>query len=77
MDAEVFASLASMSSDGRVMGIRVRQGKTRVWVEVPVAADERDNMTWASADNTERRTRAIMLRAERDARATGGKKASA
>jgi hypothetical protein len=49
MDAEVFASLASMSSDGRVMGIRVRQGKTRVWVEVPVAADERDNMTWANA----------------------------
>ncbi|WP_340054597.1 aldo/keto reductase, partial [Pseudomonas sp. JAI120] len=41
LDAEVFASLSAMAPDGRVMGIRLRQGKTRVWVEVPVVAEER------------------------------------
>jgi len=82
LDAEVFASLAAMAPDGRVMGIRLRQGKTRVWIEVPVVADERtrieaaieraravgiatllyderDNKTWTSGDNKERRSRAM------------------
>lgn len=36
MDVEVHTRLAALAADGRVMGIRIRQGKTRRWVEVPV-----------------------------------------
>lgn len=40
-DKEVYAGLSAMALDGRVMGIRLRQGKTRKWVGVPVVAEER------------------------------------
>ena len=33
--------LASLADDGRVMGIRLRQGKTRRWIEVPVVGETR------------------------------------
>lgn len=49
MDAEVYAALSAMAPDGRVMGIRVRQGKTKVWIEVPVVNDERDRIERAIA----------------------------
>jgi len=41
MLAHDWQQLAAMAEDGRVMGIRLRQGKTRRWVEVPVVGDTR------------------------------------
>jgi hypothetical protein len=49
MDPEVHAALAALAADGRVMGIRVRQGKTNRWVEVPVVAGERERIEAAIA----------------------------
>ena len=44
MEVEVHQTLAAMAPDGRVMGIRIRQGKTKRWIEVPVVAAERDRV---------------------------------
>lgn len=40
-DPAVYARLASREPDGRVMGIRMRQGKTDRWVGVPVVGEAR------------------------------------
>lgn len=42
LDPEVHAALAAMAPDGRVMAIRIRQGKGRVWIEVPVIGPVRE-----------------------------------
>jgi integrase len=40
-DPAVYARLAAREPDGRVMGIRLRQGKTDRWVGVPIVGDAR------------------------------------
>lgn len=44
MDPEVHASLSGHADDGRVMGIRIRQGKTSRWIEVPVVGELRGRL---------------------------------
>lgn len=41
-------------SDGRAMGIHIRQGKTRVWVGIPVAGQMRKQIEAAIATNAKR-----------------------
>lgn len=43
MDPDVYAQLAEPNSEGRrcVMGIRLRQGKGKVWIEVPIVGRTR------------------------------------
>jgi hypothetical protein len=41
MDAEVYATLAGLAPDGVVRGIRIRQRKTRRWIEVPLVGEVR------------------------------------
>lgn len=41
MQPEDYATLAGMAADGVPRGIRVRQGKTMAWVEVPVVGEVR------------------------------------
>ena len=41
MLATDWAILSAMADDGKVMGIRLKQGKTRRWVEVPIVGDTR------------------------------------
>lgn len=41
MDPEVHAALAALAPDGTVRGIRIRQRKTRRWIEVPIIGDVR------------------------------------
>jgi len=48
-DPAVYARLASREPDGRVMGVRLRQGKTNLWVGVPVTGDARAQMDVAIA----------------------------
>ncbi|OYX62054.1 MAG: hypothetical protein B7Y88_14775 [Sphingomonadales bacterium 32-64-17] len=42
MQPEDFATLAALSPDGVPRGIRVRQGKTQAWIEVPVIGEVRE-----------------------------------
>ncbi|WP_294277649.1 hypothetical protein [uncultured Sphingomonas sp.] len=48
-DPAVYARMAAREKDGRVMGIRLRQGKTNLWVGVPVTMDAREKMEVAIA----------------------------
>lgn len=48
-DPAVYARLAAREPDGRVMGIRLRQGKTDRWVGVPVIGDARQQIEAAIA----------------------------
>lgn len=47
MQPEDYATLSAMAADGVVRGIRVRQKKTKAWVEVPVVG----NVRWAIENN--------------------------
>ncbi|CAN5558015.1 site-specific integrase [soil metagenome] len=49
LDPEVHASLAAMAPDSRVMGVRLRQGKGKKWIEVPVIGDVRQRIEAAIA----------------------------
>lgn len=40
-DREVWDHISSLSPDGTVKGIRIRQGKTQRWIEVPVVGEVR------------------------------------
>lgn len=48
-DPAVYARLAAREPDGRVMGIRLRQGKTDRWVGVPVTGEARQQLERAIA----------------------------
>lgn len=48
-DPAVYARLAAREPDGRVMGIRLRQGKTDRWVGIPVTGDARKYIETAIA----------------------------
>lgn len=48
-DPAVYARLAAREPDGRVMGIRLRQGKTDRWVGVPVVGEARQQLEAAIA----------------------------
>lgn len=48
-DPAVYARLAGREADGRVMGIRLRQGKTDRWVGVPIVGDARRHVETALA----------------------------
>ncbi len=48
-DPAVYARLAAREPDGRVTGIRLRQGKTNLWVGVPVTGDARVQLEVAIA----------------------------
>lgn len=49
MDADVHARLAQLHDGGRVMAIRIRQGKTARWIEVPVIGEARHAVETAIA----------------------------
>ena len=44
MQPEDYAILAAASPDGQPRGVRIRQSKTRVWIEVPVVGDTRTRL---------------------------------
>lgn len=46
-DPAVYARLAAREPDGRVMGIRLRQGKTDRWVGIPIVGDARRKLEHA------------------------------
>lgn len=48
-DPAVYARLAAREPDGRVMGIRLRQGKTNRWVGVPIVGEARQQLEAAVA----------------------------
>lgn len=48
-DRAVWQALVDASPDGRPMALRIRQGKTKVWVEIPVVGTERVIMDQAIA----------------------------
>lgn len=48
-DPAVYARLAAREPDGRVMGIRLRQGKTNRWVGVPIVSEARQQLEAAVA----------------------------
>ncbi|KQM60092.1 MULTISPECIES: hypothetical protein [unclassified Sphingomonas] len=48
-DPAVYARLAAREPDGRVMGIRLRQGKTDRWVGIPITGNARHQLETAIA----------------------------
>lgn len=81
-DPAVYNRLAAREPDGRVMGIRLRQGKTDRWVGVPVTGEARQhleaaiasaralNLTTILHDEERERTWTANAHAERRVRAT-------
>lgn len=69
MQAEDYDQLVASAADDRVMGFRVRQKKTRAWVEVPVIGDVRARVEAAIARARAGRSAAILLD---DTRGTDG-----
>lgn len=65
-DPAVYARLAAREPDGRVMGVRLRQGKTNRWIGVPVTGDARQRLEAAIAAARERKLTTILFDEERD-----------
>lgn len=65
-DPAVYARIAAREPDGRVMGIRMRQGKTDRWVGVPVTADARVQLEAAIAGARKLQLTTILYDEERD-----------
>lgn len=65
-DPAVYARLAAREHDGRVMGIRLRQGKTNRWVGVPVTGDARRQLEVAIAASRKLNLTTILHDEERE-----------
>lgn len=71
-DPAVYARLAAAEPDGRVMGIRLRQGKTDRWIGVPIVRDARLQMEAAIARARELKLTTILFDEERQQTWTAG-----
>lgn len=65
-DPAVYARLAAREPDGRVMGIRLRQGKTNRWVGVPIVGDARRQVETALVGARKLGLTTILYDEERD-----------
>lgn len=65
-DPAVYGRLAAREHDGRVMGIRLKQGKTDRWIGVPVVGDARVQLEAAIAAARAKGLTTILFDEERD-----------
>ncbi len=75
-DPAVYARLAAREPDGRVMGIRMRQGKTDRWVGVPVTGEARQQLELAIAGARKLQLTTILYDEERSQTWTSNERAT-